>query len=857
MLIPLSASAYSELSTIIASTRDSRVLGELVRVVDDHLNSSRTSSIPFDLAASALKALPNLSGRDRSLDMLATTLFSYLPAHQQRDPEISSIAASLLSTSPSILARALDYREALTSEISSDETPMPFTMLVRSMKLQDFITIGAIEGFTDAIQQHLTQKNDQKVASQAIARLLTATIIADKAQLPAIDKASFDTACRALTTLCATNGFELGLDAQGNPQDHESYQRFGRAASTLLKLASSSAAGEHLVTAAETTPDSTLAALQGLSSLSVEALAPLAQPESFKYLLAALPSHPHLNDLADRGLPLLSSLGWITPDSLPDLGALLPEFLRQNASSSDCWLAYRAILQYEKAPFLREPGVIPKHELTKMLEFNRHFPGMRLPVVYELFRVLNDPRGEDKARAQGLRSTGRHALHELKTKITELREQILNNEGAIGVTTHLEKEILVALIGHSGSVDNITRATTAFNSACEANRVTPLDPRFTDHSIVVNTLDMGKVRAFSFSESTLARYQVFLRDLSVIRDTSLHTLLNSEKASVTTLLQEEAQTLKAAIQEGDAMSPGERKGREMELTRINTALDRLNESTTLPEFLATLCDFRQKENPSTTPTLRRITLRMALDELSNQTTLYDLLGSAPSKESLEAIVGLVHTNLKEEALSQCPLNPKQRKVIHQAVGTGAFEEDFQRLDKIDIAGKEAVLVHPTRGLLGELSGYNCDACWTREVGIMERYPNATVLMFVKNPADEQRKKLIGACVILKVRDIDANDVFVVRGLNPTQNFITQVKPESFFESFIDEAVVPLAKAQGIKRIVVPGGPSGGAQTNRPTLATYINSNYGQNPVIPLDPTGPNSKFNNYEITDKCVLVRQL
>jgi hypothetical protein len=140
---------------------------------------------------------------------------------------------------------------------------------------------------------------------------------------------------------------------------------------------------------------------------------------------------------------------------------------------------------------------------------------------------------------------------------------------------------------------------------------------------------------------------------------------------------------------------------------------------------------------------------------------------------------------------------------------------------------------------------------------MERYPNATVLMFVKNPADEQRKKLIGACVILKVRDIDANDVFVVRGLNPTQNFITQVKPESFFESFIDEAVVPLAKAQGIKRIVVPGGPSGGAQTNRPTLSTYINTNYGQNPVIPLDPAGPNSKFNNYEITDKCVLVRQL
>jgi hypothetical protein len=851
----LSPELYSELNSIFASTQDTRILGEIVGVIDRHLSASKTPSVPFDLAASALKALPTLHAHGHSSDTLAATLLLYLPRDQQRDPSIIAAAAQLFSTSSATLTRALDYRELLTSQISPDNTPMPFTERVQSMGLKDFIRLGEIEGFTEVIQKHLLHTNENPLTSQAVARLLTDTII--NAKLSGIDQGSLETVCRALTILCEANRFDQTLDAQGNTQNHSSHVPFERATTTLLKLAAAGTVGEHIVTAAEASPHSTLAALRGISSLSVEALAPLAALESFNHLLAALPPHPHLKDLADSGLPFLCSLGWITPDSLPEVRTILPELLRQNASSADCWLAYQAILQNGRAAFLKDSGLTPKNELTKMLEFNRHFPGMHLPAVYDLFRVLDDPRAEEKVRAQGLRSTGSHVIHELKTKIVKLRQQLLQSEAAIQVTTSLENEILVALIGYSGSVGNITRALQAFNSAFETDKVTPLDTRFSDHSILVHTLDMEQVRNFSFSEPTLARYQVFLRDLSVIRDTSLYTLLNSERENVTTLLQQGAETLKTTIQQGSEMSAGERKGREMELTRVNAALERIEDSTTLPDFLAALCDFRQRENPSTTPTLRRITLRMALDELSNQNTLYDLLEQAPSKESLEAIVALVNTNLKEEALAQCPLTPKQRKVIHQAVGTGAFDEDFLRLDKIAVAGKEEVLVHPTRGILGELSGYNCDACWTREVGIMERYPNATVLMFVKNPTDEQKKKLIGACVILKVRDTDANEVFVVRGLNPTQNFITQVKPESFFESFIDDAVVPLAKAQGIKRIVVPGGPSGGAQTNRPTLSNYINANYGQNPIIDLDPFGPNSTFNSYSISDKCLLVRQL
>jgi hypothetical protein len=101
-------------------------------------------------------------------------------------------------------------------------------------------------------------------------------------------------------------------------------------------------------------------------------------------------------------------------------------------------------------------------------------------------------------------------------------------------------------------------------------------------------------------------------------------------------------------------------------------------------------------------------------------------------------------------------------------------------------------------------------------------------------------------------------VLVIRGINPTQNFITTLKSESFFERFVDDAVVPMARALGISLIVIPNdGISGGAKTNRPTLGMYISEKYRQNPVVPLDPYGSTSTFNGHPIHTQCVLVRKL
>lgn len=141
---------------------------------------------------------------------------------------------------------------------------------------------------------------------------------------------------------------------------------------------------------------------------------------------------------------------------------------------------------------------------------------------------------------------------------------------------------------------------------------------------------------------------------------------------------------------------------------------------------------------------------------------------------------------------------------------------------------------------------------------MARYPNVTALMYIKNADEEMKRRIVGACLIMQVKATSGEEVLVIRGINPTQNFITTLKPESFFERFVDDAIVPYARALGISTIVIPeDGISGGAKTNRPSIGLYVSQHYGKNPRVLLDTQGPTSTFNGYPIHDRCVLVRKL
>lgn len=848
----MSPAIAAKVTRIFEAPSGDRLTRDWIEYVASSIKSKDGHRFGDPLIWATLLAIDRTSWRGETTGTeYAALFFRHLSPAGQSDPTVVRVMAKHLNVSEAALTLVREGVPALIAAGLLEDTPLTGYNSHHTRFLQNAAKLVNIPGMLESAQQATSLAGRPPEAARGIIQEIATVVLEDKKPGQTITRESFEQACQIFGRICAARNYGTQVNYAGRDND----RLFQECFTSLYRIAKSPDRMTLLADQTARSPEDLFYALAAINT--IQSPADFITPETLPLLHKAFPKHTDSRALAEIGAPLLNSLGWLTPENMVIFAERFPQFVRENASSQDAWAAHRANLAQGRAAFLTSSPLSVDMELQKLLEFQRDFPNTQLHRIYEVFRMIGQPEAAATLREMGFSHTDRRVIHEIKTRIQKLRDSLLSSEGPLEVKTPFEQDLLVSLIGYGGDGREIHNRTELYNAQHAKGDVSQLAAGFQDHRITVNALDLEKVRAFAFSEPTRHKYSDYVAELSHLRGRSLQQVVSDERVRVTDLLTNVESDLERSLQ-GMELSPGERKGREIELERTRKTLNKIEKSESLTELLSLLCDYKQKDNPISTPSVRRITLRMALDEVSNEDSLYGLLTPDPSKEALEAIVGLVSQRLKEEALARYEIPPKYRKSIGLAASTASFQEDLARLSQIDVAGKETIVVHPTRGLLGELSGFNCDACWTRETGIMARYPNATALMFVRDPDDDSRKRVVGACIVIKVKDTEGNETFVVRGLNPTQNFITQLNAESFFESFIDTAVVPMARAQGIKRIVIPSEPSSGSsQTNRPSLNLYIQSNYGQNPRVPLDQRGPSPTFNRYEIFDKCVLVREL
>jgi hypothetical protein len=863
----LEPETLTTISDALIRSQSSGGFAELVRFVCARGSSSFANEISPSMSAAALSVLnaAALSGWEKG--RFAEQLFFGLPVELQASQHVAESVALLFRQKPEVVMGAGACLKKLKELRIIDDKGLlpppggaPIPQSVKKIDLSNLLRLAAVPGFVESVERACF--SPERTSSEAIAlgRLIVDVVLPESVSL-GLRQEDFRSFCLILVEVAEFRNFRAIFGSQNVRSERDTYDSFLGVGRVLLKAAPHEGLLEGCHKSLLQKPEETFYALLALSRQEGVSVVSFLDPTIFSLLTQLFPRHKDRTALVSDGVRTLEAAKWFSPERLPILVEMIPLFLKEGASSEDAWSAHNANLQGGGAPFLNEPGLSIKEEMQALLEFQRHFPGLHAPVLYQAFRAIGRPEREQDLKRLGLKHTDTRVIYELKSRVAEMRNKILTSEGPIDLKHEIDQELLCALIGYPRGFSDLASPIRLFNQAYDRGQHIPVDSRLTDQTFFVDSIDIERVQAFRFSEPTHVRYELFHRELRAIKGTSLKSVLLSEQAVVRELLEEERAKLQGVLRTSGVLSSGEQRGRESELKRVEDILTRIEESASLKGFITALCDYKSKENAIATPSLRRLALRMALDELSDEDSLFAALEGAPTKAGLEALVALVNTNLKNEVLAKEPFNTlteKQRMSIRLAVGTASFKEDFKRLDQIDSAGKEMILVHPTRGILGELSGYNCSACWTQERGIMARYSNVTALMYIRNPDDEVRRKIVGACLLLKVKATNGEDVLVIRGINPTQNFITNLKPESFFERFVDDAVVPMARSLGTSLIVIPNdGISGGAKTNRPTLGMYINDRYGLNPVVPLDPLGPTTTFNGYPIHTQCVLVRKL
>lgn len=203
------------------------------------------------------------------------------------------------------------------------------------------------------------------------------------------------------------------------------------------------------------------------------------------------------------------------------------------------------------------------------------------------------------------------------------------------------------------------------------------------------------------------------------------------------------------------------------------------------------------------------------------------------------------------------LTDKERKILRKVVSTRGLEEIESMMARVD--GGETTdeyKLQPSRGVLGEMSGYIADACWTSQRNILRENPNMTPVICVQNP--EKNPELVGASLLFENSILNGEKVLLLRGIDPQDRMLEKVSASSFCESMIEYAK-DVAQKKGIKYIMAC--TDNGVISNRPGVVRYFQEQYpkkegsvddiqiGQK--IPLD---KDMNFNGYEITDKCLVV---
>ena len=201
--------------------------------------------------------------------------------------------------------------------------------------------------------------------------------------------------------------------------------------------------------------------------------------------------------------------------------------------------------------------------------------------------------------------------------------------------------------------------------------------------------------------------------------------------------------IKVADKEKDEKTVWRLKGLSKQLDILRKLKLAVEMTGSQEELLQILLEFevandRKSDNDITTPIIRQIVFLRALSsghEEYNQKFFAMAGKEKPQKSDLENMVEFVNNVLKQHICPTFDLTAEQNKKLLKILNVTAIKEEISRLDEMISGKKRKLLCVASREILGELSGYYADACWTAVEDAMKKNPKMTACAFISNPGE--------------------------------------------------------------------------------------------------------------------------
>ncbi len=517
--------------------------------------------------------------------------------------------------------------------------------------------------------------------------------------------------------------------------------------------------------------------------------------------------------------------------------------------------------------------IVKKEEVKLFRDYIKQFGRYDSAVIFENYKLLlNQKPLTAELKKLGVTNTGKQGLKEFEKKMDEIISAFsLNGEfdyERIDISNPLVVEILKNASNFEFSEwqrsKDFKEILEGIKRDKEAGEIKPMPKEYESDFMFVERLK--RQEEFEFSPDSEQRFKKLIDDIKKAED---YGNFYAEDY----ILQERDRLEEKFRQMHEKKMPEDKREKivqklRYDLVRIEGLLVEVkkiiygdfvlySEEQTRKHLLDLLIDFEirnkvKKENNFTSPAIRQLVIYEGMQ--TNPVffeAIQDILNNPElSRDNYSKMIEFVNHIIKEETCSRLALNKKQLKRVIRNLSVRALSEEMARLQKHESGNKVEIEIVPSRDVLAELSGYYGDACWTSRDDIMKNNPNMIGCAFVINPRGKDQR-LAGSCLIIE-STVEGEPVMIMRGINPQQNVITNLSAEKFTEKFLDY-MEKIAKKRGIKKILVPVHDSG-ALTNRPDLEDYLQNKYSEAKKVKLD---EKNEFNEYNITEKCVVVREV
>lgn len=496
----------------------------------------------------------------------------------------------------------------------------------------------------------------------------------------------------------------------------------------------------------------------------------------------------------------------------------------------------------------------------------------------KLLQEMLDGNVPDTVRQLGVTSAGEAGITELRSVIETFRQAFQAAELDEVYTKQLEespvlRDVLMTLTGYKGSRwggnsdAGLQEKIRYHNQAAEDGRIAAMKEFYRPSDVYSVATVAGKKERIGWTPDVIERYDVLRNDIMHAR-----ALTGPQGGGMRQAIDElrtdifvELEDLQYRIDTTDNNDP-KANIKVSNLKRRKDALQKYVEQVQQGDFADTTrfvmdspADFTrgfQELQPykSLHQSMRRLVYAWAMRKQPDQRREMAGLSVQPSIESLASMREFIEHIVNQEVYGQYFSDKKQANKFKQMNSTRALEEAMNlHQQKAERLGTTTLQFIPTRGILMEMSGQIADACWADKYdSLAEDFPNFTSLMIKARPS-KKNERIVGAAMLIETHDSQTGDnVLLVRGLNPTENYIHKIDVGEFYNAVVDY-VSKTAEAAGAKPAIVIDDHSGGSTTNRPTLYGYIRA---QQPTLPkVSVPRDETFFNTYDVSSKSHLVR--